>query len=107
MEATDRLTLIMNMLKKDPEDSFLNYALAMEYLAKDETENAIRQLEELVDRDANYLGTYYQLGKLYEQKEEADKAILIYKRGIEVAKQQDNNKAHGELNEALWLLEDE
>ena len=95
------------MLKKTPEDSFLNYALAMEYLAKDETENAIAQLEELVKRDENYLGTYYQLGKLYEQKEETDKAIVTYKKGIEIAKIQDNNKAHGELNEALWLLEDE
>jgi Tfp pilus assembly protein PilF len=107
MEATDRLTLITNMLKKDPEDSFLNYALAMEYLAKEETDNAVKQLEELMKRDANYLGTYYQLGKLYEQKEETDKAIETYKLGIEIAKQQDNNKAHGELNEALWLLEDE
>lgn len=107
MEATDRLTLITNMLKKDPDDSFLNYALAMEYLAKDETDNARKQLEELMERDSNYLGTYYQLGKLYEQKAENEKAIDTYKRGIEIAKQQGNNKAHGELNEALWLLEDE
>jgi len=107
MEASDRLTLISNMLKKEPEDSFLNYALAMEYVAINDAANAIRQLEELKKRDPEYLGTYYQLGKLYESRAENEKAIEAYKSGIEKAKQQNNNKAHGELNEALWLLEDE
>jgi predicted Zn-dependent protease len=107
MDASDRLTLISNMLKKEPEDSFLNYALAMEYLAVNDTGNAIRQLEALKKRDPDYLGTYYQLGKLYEGMEQNEKAIEAYKAGIEKAKQQNNNKAHGELNEALWLLEDE
>ena len=29
------------------------------------------------------------------------------KKGIELAQKQNNNKAQGELSEALWLLEDE
>jgi lipopolysaccharide biosynthesis regulator YciM len=107
MEATDRFVLISDMLKKTPDDSFLNYALAMEYLAKNEPDNAILQLEELIKRDENYLGSYYQLGKLYENKDEISKAIDVYKRGIEKAELEKNNKAIGELNEALWLIDDE
>jgi predicted Zn-dependent protease len=106
MEAKDRLDLIQDMLKKEPDDSFLNYALAMEYNVKGETEKAIQQLEKLINKDPDYLGTYYQLGKLYENKNETQKAIITYAAGAELAKLQNNNKAIGELNEALWMLED-
>ncbi len=107
MAAPERFNLITDMLKKDPLDSFLNYALALEYQAKGELDKAIRQLEELKKRDENYLGTYYQLGKFYEQKNQPDKAIEVYKKGVEKAQEQKNNKAQGELNEALWLIDEE
>ncbi len=95
------------MLEKEPDDVFLNYALAMEYKAKGETTAAILQLETLLLLDENYLGIYYSLGQLYEQEGEIKKAADIYKKGTEKAKQQHNNKTRNELNEALWLLEDE
>jgi len=36
-----------------------------------------------------------------------NKAISFYKQGVELAKTQGNTKAIGELNEALWMLEDD
>ena len=95
------------MLEKEPADSFLNYALAIEYSAINEIHEAIRIITGVLQRDANYLGAYYQLGKLYEQTKEIKEAISIYKKGIDIAKQQQNNKALGELSQALMILEDE
>ena len=95
------------MLKSEPNDSFLNYALALEYAKVKDVKKAIELIDALLIRDENYLGAYYQLGKYYEQVEQKQNAINIYNnKGVRVAQQQKNNKALGELNEALLILED-
>lgn len=101
-----RLTQIEEMLKFEPNDSFLNYALALEYAKVNNVAKAIQLIETLLSNDENYLGAYYQLGKYYEQIQDLPKAISTYNKGIDVAKKIKNNKALGELNEALWMLED-
>lgn len=101
-----RLDQIVEMLKSDPNDSFLNYALALEYAKEGKTEKAIESIEQLLARDKNYLGAYYQLGKFYEETDNVSAAINIYQKGIEIAREQKNRKAEGELNEALFMIED-
>lgn len=102
----NRSQQILEMLKDEPNDSFLNYALAIEYAKSGDVKKAIEIIEILLIREANYLGAYYQLGKYYEQIEQPDIAAAIYNKGIVIAKQQKNKKTEGELNEALWMLED-
>ena len=102
-----RLIQIQEMLKSEPNDSFLNYALALEYAKADDFKKAIKLIEALLIRDENYLGAYYQLGNYYEQVEEKHNAINTYTKGISIAKQQKNNKTLGELNEALLMLEED
>jgi Tfp pilus assembly protein PilF len=104
--SNPRLLQIQEMLKMEPHDSFLNYALALEYAKTDDIKKAVELIEELLKRDQNYLGAYYQLGKYYEQIGEIQNAISIYNKGVAIAQQQKNKKAEGELNEALWMLED-
>jgi tetratricopeptide (TPR) repeat protein len=101
-----RLEEILQMLKEDPHDPFLNYVLALEFAKLGNIDTAIDALEGIISRDENYLGSYYQLGKFYEQSLQNEKAIEIYRRGIEVARKQKNMKALGELSEALLMLED-
>lgn len=104
--ALSRLEQIQEMLKSEPADSFLNYALALEYAKINDVRKAIELLEALLARDENYLGAYYQLGKYYEQLEQKNKAVETYQNGASIAQKQKNKKALGELNEALWMLED-
>ena len=94
------------MLKDEPNDSFLNYALALELAKENDIAKAIGIVEEVLQRDPAYLGAYYQLGKFYEEIQDPEKAMVTYQKGIEIAKSQNNRKAQGELNEALWMLED-
>ena len=101
----DRFGLIKDMLKQNPEDSFLNYAAALEYKKKGESEKAIELIEALLQNDVNYLGGYYQLGKLYEEKGETEKAIDIYKRGKKIAQKTNDEKTLGELSEALMIID--
>jgi tetratricopeptide (TPR) repeat protein len=101
-----RLQQLIEMLKDEPNDSFLNYALALEFAKNNDVPKAIELTEALLERDENYLGAYYQLGKYYEQTGAIEKATDTYTKGIAIAKTQNNRKAQGELNEALMMLED-
>ena len=60
--AHDRLKLIKEMLETNPEDSFLKYAAALEYEKEGDRKSAIAIIEDLLSKDANYLGGYYKLG---------------------------------------------
>ena len=104
--ASPRLTQILEMLKSEPNYSFLNYALALEYAQEGDIPKAIKTIETLLIKDKNYLGAYYQLGKYFEEVEQIPSAIDTYTKGIEIAKQQNNKKTEGELNEALFMIED-
>ncbi len=106
MEETIRLKQIREMLEKEPNDDFLNYALAVELEASGNVKEAISQLQNLLNRNPDYLGAYYKLGKLFEEVKDETKAIGIYKSGLVVAQKQNNKKAAGELSEAIWMLED-
>jgi tetratricopeptide (TPR) repeat protein len=94
------------MLKDDPHDSFLNYALALEHGKIGDISKAIEIIESLLIKDINYLGAYYQLGKYYEELQQPLKALDAYQKGAAIAKQQNNRKTLGELNSAIMQLED-
>lgn len=102
-----RLEQLKKMLETEPTDSFLNYALALEYAKINDLGKAILLIEGIISRDENYLGAYYQLGHYYELMMTPEKAISTYKKGIEIASLQKNRKTQMELKEALIQLEDD
>ena len=106
MEKLPRKELIFDMLVKEPNDVFLNYALAMEHLSAEEFKEAEAQLRRVLNIKTDYLPCYYQLGQVNEKLDNIDIALSYYKQGVEIAKSQNNTKALGELNEAIWMLED-
>lgn len=59
----------------------------------------------MVAIDPDYVGTYYHLGKLYEEIEEGEKALEIYQKGIEIAKKIKDQHALSELMGAKMNLE--
>lgn len=106
MERLPRKELIYDMLVKEPNDVFLNYALAMEHLSAEEFKEAEAQLRKVLAINPHYLPCFYQLGQLNEKLGNNDLALTFYKQGVDIAKSQNNTKALGELNEAIWMLED-
>lgn len=106
MEKLPRKELIYDMLLKEPNDVFLNYALAMEHLATEEWNEADAQFKKVLSINPYYLPCFYQLGQVNEKLNNIDIALTYYKQGVEQAKSQNNTKALGELNEAIWMLED-
>jgi tetratricopeptide (TPR) repeat protein len=95
----------LEFIKSEPDDPFLKYALATEYLRMNQTDIALGYYEDLVKNHPNYVGTYYHLGKLYEALERRQDAISIYETGMKVSREQRDNHAFSELqavyNEAV------
>lgn len=103
---SSRLDQLMEMLQQDPGDSFLRYAVAIEFSAAGNTAEAISRIESLLADEPEYLGAYYKLGQLLEANGHTEKALDVYRKGAEVARHQNNTRTLGELNTAILLLED-
>lgn len=104
---TKRIELLLQMLKENPEDVFLNYAYALEQIKEGKQVEAEALLKKVLTIDESYLAAYYQLGKIYEQNQNSSDAISIYKKGIEKALVKKDMKTLGELEEALMIIGDE
>jgi tetratricopeptide (TPR) repeat protein len=99
-----RIEQLQEFLKDDINDSFLKYALALEYVKVKENNTARDCFLKLIKDDENYIASYYQLGKLYESLNEVENAMAIYKNGIEIAKNIKDAKTLLELQEAYNML---
>jgi tetratricopeptide (TPR) repeat protein len=104
---TERIDSLRKMMADEPEDDFLPYALAMEFMGIKDYKTASEALEKIVAKSPSYLASYYQLGKCYEELDEINPAIEILKKGMKVAQDQNDQKALGEIKEALWYLEED
>lgn len=96
-----RIEKLLNFLIDAPQDSFLQHALALEYIKEGQDSEARKLFEEILERDPAYIGSYYQLASLLERSGEINAALHCYKKGMEYAKYVDNWKAYNELN-AAW-----
>ncbi len=103
--SPDRLAILLSYLEEDPEDSFTRFALAQEYRKRGNLEQALIFFQRLVEEDPQYVGTYYHLGKLYEQLGRKDAAVRAYQAGIRVASEQRAYHALSELQDALLLAQ--
>jgi len=97
----DRLEALLQFHREDPADTFTRFALATEYRRRGETDRALSFYEQLVADDPAYVGTYYHLGKLYEEMDRTEDALGVYRAGIRVAGEQRDTHARAELQSAL------
>ncbi len=100
----DRIEKLKEFLKASPTDSFLQHALALEYIKLGNEEEARRLFEELLNREPGYVGSYYHLAKLLERNDHTAEAINIYEKGMEEAKKAGDNHSFGELRGAYEEL---
>jgi tetratricopeptide (TPR) repeat protein len=102
--AYSRLEILLKLNAENPDDSFNSYALALEYM-KDDIAQSLDIFKQLLISNPDFLPTYYQLGKIYQDMEEYDEALEIFRKGCEVAKSQNNTKTLNELNSAILEIE--
>lgn len=97
---SDRIEKLLTFLKDSPKDSFLNHALALEYIKANNDEQAKEVFERNLQIDENYVATYYHYAKLCERIADREKAIALYEKGMQVAKEAKDMHAYSELQSA-------
>ena len=102
----DRIEKLLEYLRTTPTDSFLQHALALEYIKVNKDEEAKTLFEKILETNPNYVGSYYHLAKLLERQHNVKAAIEIYKKGMVEAKAAKDNHSYNELLMGLDDLED-
>lgn len=100
----DRIEKLKQFLEANPTDSFIQHALALEFIKLGDDSTARQLFEELLNREPGYVGSYYHLGKLLERNNDNDAAMKWYEKGMEEAGKAGENHAYGELRGALEEL---
>jgi tetratricopeptide (TPR) repeat protein len=103
---TGRLEKLLEFITNEPDDPFLKYALATEYLRLNQADKALEYYENLVTNHPTYVGTYYHLGKLYEALNRKDDAVNTYEAGMKISREQRDNHAFSELQAVYNQLKD-
>ncbi len=101
-----RIEKLLEFLQGSPADSFLQHALALEYIKTGNDGAAKKLFEEILHREPGYVGSYYHLGKLLERQADITGAISIYSHGMSEAKKAGDNHAYNELQAAKEDIED-
>lgn len=100
-----RLDQLFEFLKESPSDPFLKYAIATEYIKSGAMDLGLKSYQALLVEHPDYVGTYYHLGKLYEQLQNPEEAAETYRKGVLIAQKARNRHAMGELQAALNMLD--
>ena len=111
MQNADNLLLSMERIEKlkefyalNPNDSFVQHALALEYIKIGNIPEARALFESILNREPSYIGSYYHLAKLLEGIGEKDLAIQWYEKGMAASKAAGDKHAYGELQSAYEEL---
>ena len=93
------------MLQDDPDDVFLNYALAKSYAAEGNVPDALAQFDRVIALDPNYVAAYFQKGQALVEAQSVAEARSVLSRGIEVARRTGDTHAVAEMSALLESLE--
>lgn len=97
--SEQRLKTLIKFYEEDPNDPFNLYGLALEY-QKIDLIKSDSLFEKLLKDFPQYVPSYYHAAKLKVELKQPEAALVIYQKGIEVAKQQNEKKAEQELRSA-------
>ena len=100
----DRIEKLQEFLRVDPHDSFIQHALALEFVKAGNDIAAQQLFENILQRDPEYIGSYYHLAKLLERNGNIELAIKWYQKGIEEARKAGETRAYNELRSAYEEL---
>lgn len=96
-----RLQKLAEMLEKQPNDTFLIYAMGMEYLGTGDLNAAEKYFKQVLEVDPLHVATHYQLGILFTQTNRENEAQNFLEKGCELAKQKGDLKTQNEFRSAL------
>ncbi len=101
----NRLALLQDFLRDDPDDPFTRFAIAQEHAKAGDTAAALEAYQALARDRPDYVGTYYHLGALLRSLGRDDDAAEVLRSGIAAATAAGDTHARAELQGALLEAE--
>jgi Flp pilus assembly protein TadD len=101
MTAKTRKQQLQEMLADEPNDAFLRYGLAMEYMSEGNDEEAVRHFRELFTVTPDYVPAYHQGAQALLRLGKAEDARVVLRTGIAFALKQGNPHTAEEMQELL------
>jgi tetratricopeptide (TPR) repeat protein len=92
------------MLADEPNDTFLQYSLAMELAKEEDHEQSLEKLQSLYQADPPYIPAYFMAGQQLAQLDRTAEARGVLRDGIEAARSAGDTHAAGEMSEFLAAL---
>lgn len=89
------------LLAEDPADAFLRYSLAMELDKLGESEESLTLYRGLTRDTPPYVPAYFMAAQQLARLERIEESRELLRDGIEIARQQGNSHAAGEMSEFL------
>lgn len=96
-----RLVKLQELLLESPDDVFLIYALAMEYLGVKDFAMAAKYFKSVLNLDSTHVPAYFQIGLLYLQLDQENQAKEFLELGIKYAQSKNDHKAIREIRAVL------
>ncbi len=96
---------ILNLLEENPQDEFLQYALALELEKEGNLNEALNVLINLEHKSPDYLGLYYKKAEILHLLGKSKSAIESIENAMQIAQKQGNVKALNELNNLKYNIE--
>jgi predicted Zn-dependent protease len=97
MNDKNRKQQIEEMLAEDPNDPFLRYGLAMEYVSAGDEAGAVKCLQDLIAVAPEYVPGYQQLGQILARLGRSAEARQAWSQGVQVAQKVGNQHASEEM----------
>lgn len=104
---SDRLEKLMDFHRKDPEDTFVRYGIALEYRSLGKMSEALQWLDGLRRDFPGYVATYYQLALTLNDLGKRREALEAITQGIRAAKNEGDGHTVSELHALRGEFEDD
>lgn len=93
------------MLDRQPGDTFVLYAIALEHKKAGDNDRAVEFLDRVIQFDPGYCYAYFQKGQVLETTGDISGAKQAYEAGITAARTKGDAHALSELQGALSMIE--
>lgn len=98
---TSRKEKIEEMLKEEPQDIFLRYSLSLELRSEGDLPGSLALLLELTKGDPPYVPAFFRSAQILADDDQVEEARGFLREGIEIAREQGDLHAAGEMSEML------
>jgi predicted Zn-dependent protease len=96
----DKLAMLSEILKNNPNDAFARYGLAMEYVSQKRIDEGLAEFDQLISLNPDYVPAYQMSAQTLAAAGRTDDAVARLHTGIATANRVGNQHALAEM-EAL------